>query len=85
VDALSPQPPRTRDELLAAADRLVAGLSPAKRETAREVVIDAVHRGHLPQRSRAFLDSATGSPLVGDVLTAMLGERGAEPLGPASP
>ena len=64
------------NSLLAEADRIVSALSPGRRESVREIVIDAMHRGHLPTGSRAFLDSATGSALVGDVLAAALSEAG---------
>jgi len=57
-------------ELVAEADRRVAALSPARRESVREIVVDAVHRGYLPENARRFLDTVTGSPLVAEVLEA---------------
>ena len=67
-----------RDDL-AAVDRLLAGLSPGKQEAVREIVVDAVNRGHLPNGNRRVLDAATGSPMVGDVLTRALAERAGAP------
>lgn len=58
------------DGVLAQIDRGIAALSPAKREAVREIVVDAVHRGHLPPRNRETLNTITGSTLAGDVLVA---------------
>jgi hypothetical protein len=69
-----------RSELLAEADRLLATLSPGRREAVREIVVDAVHRGALPMAGRAFLARATGSTFLGDVLGEAIAERAREEL-----
>jgi hypothetical protein len=66
-----------RRELLVEADRLVAALPAGRRESIREIVIDAMGRGMLTDSSRAFLHRATGSTFLGDVLAAALEERAA--------
>ena len=63
-----------RGTLLAEADRVVASLSPGKREAVREIVIDATRRGLVTASARRFLDTASGSSLLSDVLTAALVE-----------
>ncbi|GAA3209579.1 hypothetical protein GCM10017690_19190 [Microbacterium terregens] len=65
--------------LLAEVDRMIDLLSPAKRETVREIVVDAVHRGHLPPGNLRVLDSVTGSPLAGDTLSQALAESSPQP------
>lgn len=59
-----------KDGVIAQIDQGIAALSPAKREAVREIVVDAVHRGHLPSRNRETLNKITGSTLAGDVLVA---------------
>ena len=73
MDAV-PEPP-TREELLRRADRIVADLSPGRRESVREILINARNLGHLPADARSYLDGVTGSSFVGDVLAAALAER----------
>ncbi|MFB2600335.1 hypothetical protein ACEXQE_21290 [Herbiconiux sp. P17] len=63
-------------ELLAEADRIVASLSPGKRETVREIVVNALHRGFLDESARRFLLAATQSTFLADVLTEALAENG---------
>ena len=63
-----------RDDL-ATVDRLVAALTPGKQEMVREIVVDAVRRGHLPGGNRRVLDTMSGSPMMGDVLVQALAER----------
>ena len=57
---------------LSDADRLIASLPPAKKESVREIVIDAARRGHVSDSARRFLNAATGSSLVADVLAAAI-------------
>lgn len=64
-----------RRALLAEADRVVAGLSAGKRETVREIVIDATRRGFVSASARRFLDTASGTSLLADVLAAALSEQ----------
>ncbi|MFG6402589.1 hypothetical protein [Microbacterium sp. P04] len=61
-------------------DRLIGQLPAGRQEAVREIVVDATRRGFLPASNRRVLDSATGSPVVGDVLVAALAElaRGAQ-------
>ena len=54
--------------LLVEADRLVASLSPGRRETVRKIVHDAARRGSVSDGAQRFLRSATGSTLVAEVL-----------------
>jgi len=61
-------------ELLAEADRIVAALPPGRRESVREIVVDATRRGYLPDSGRSFLDRVTGSGLLSDVLAAGIAE-----------
>jgi hypothetical protein len=75
---------------LSEADRLIASLSPAKRESVREIVIDAARRGHVSDSARRFLNAATGSGLVADVLAAAIedfrsGPTQIEPAPPSRP
>jgi hypothetical protein len=70
-------------ELLAEADRMVAALSPGKRESVREIVVDALHRGYLMDSSRHFLDTVTGAGLVATVLAAGIAERHDDSIRPA--
>jgi len=72
-----------RSELLAEADRIVRGLPAGRRESVREIVIDAMRRGALPPTSRAFLDRATGSPFLSDVLSRAVEEHASAPDEPA--
>ncbi|MCS5497779.1 hypothetical protein NY547_11075 [Cnuibacter physcomitrellae] len=58
--------------LLARADEIVASLSPGKRETVREIVINSVHRGAVDPSARRFLTAASGGPELADILTAAL-------------
>jgi len=60
--------------LLTEADRVVATLSPGRRESVREIVVDATRRGSVTESARRFLDSATGSPLVAEVLARAVAE-----------
>jgi hypothetical protein len=60
--------------LLIEADRVVAALSPGKRESVREIVVDATRRGSVTGSARRFLDSVTGSPLVAEVLAQAVAE-----------
>jgi len=69
VDYLS-----AREALLREADRIIGGLSPGKRESVRELVVEARRAGRLSRNARAFLDRATGSAFVADLLEAMLAE-----------
>jgi len=62
--------------MIAEADRVVARLSPAKRETVREIVVDATRHGELSDRARHFIDVITGSTLVSQVLEAAIAESG---------
>ena len=71
-----------KSELLAEADRILAALSPGRREAVREIVVNAVHRGFLDERARGYLVAATQGPLLADVLTAALAEAAAERPGP---
>ena len=64
-----------RSELLIQADQIVAALSPGKRESVREIMVDAVKRGTLVESSRRFLELATGSSFVADVLAAGIAEQ----------
>jgi hypothetical protein len=66
-------------KLLADADRIVAQLSPGKRESVREIAIEASSRGVLSDRARLFLTSVTGSSLVADVLAAAVSETVVNP------
>ena len=61
-------------QLLTEADRVVATLPPGKRESVREIVVDATRRGSVSESARRFLDSATGSPLVAEVLARAVAE-----------
>ena len=61
-------------KLVAEADRVVARLSPGKRESVREIVINAANRGVLDDSARAFLDRVTGSSLVSEILVAVMAE-----------
>ena len=70
-------------ELLAEADRIVASLSPGRRESVREIVINAQHRGHLDESARRFLLAATGSAFLADVLSEALAETSVD--APAPP
>ena len=73
-------------ELLAEADRIVAGLSPGRREAVREVVINAQHRGFLDEGARRFLVAATQSTFLADVLAEALAEMPPEaPIAPNAP
>ena len=63
-------------KLFAEADRVVAQLSPGKRETVREIVVDAARHGALSDRARHFVDTITGSSLVSEVLEAAIAESG---------
>ncbi|GAA3555533.1 hypothetical protein GCM10022197_08370 [Microlunatus spumicola] len=65
--------------LVAEADRVVASLSPGRRESVREIVHDAARRGALSPSGRRFLDAATGSTLVADLLEAAVAESAAHP------
>jgi len=56
--------------MLAEADRVVASLSPGKRESVREIVVNTTSHGTLSEDARRFLDQVTGSPLVSGVLAA---------------
>ena len=60
--------------LLAEADRVVATLPPGKRESVREIVVDATRRGTVSESARRFLDSTTGSRLVAEVLARAIAE-----------
>lgn len=60
--------------LLAEADRVVARLSPGRRESVREIVVNATTRGELNESARRFLDRATGSAFVSNVLAAAIAE-----------
>ncbi|MFB2555309.1 hypothetical protein [Herbiconiux liangxiaofengii] len=71
-----------KKELLAEADRILASLSPGRREAVREIVVNAVHRGFLDERARGYLVAATRGPLLADVLTAALAEPPTEPSPP---
>jgi len=64
-------------EVLVSVDEMIASLSPGKQEAIREIVLDAVRRGRLPETNRRLLESATGSSHVGDVLSTALEERAA--------
>ena len=72
--------PSTRDTgvmdatVLAQADRIVAGLSAGKRESIREVIINAMNLGFVSDAAQRFLERATGSTVVGDVLVACVME-----------
>ena len=68
-----------RAEILAQADQIVASLAPGRREMVREIVHDATMRGYLTPSGRRFLDSATGSSLVADVLAEGIAESAAPP------
>ncbi|WP_382306962.1 hypothetical protein [Herbiconiux sp. UC225_62] len=59
-------------DLLAEADRIVAGLSAGKREAVREIVVNAVHHGSLDDGARRFLVAATQNTFLADVLTEAL-------------
>jgi len=61
-------------KLLAEADRVIGQLSPGKRESVREVVVNAANCGALDDRARTFLDRVTGSSLVSEVLLAVMAE-----------
>jgi hypothetical protein len=80
VTASSNEPARTnaptRDALLHEADRIVAGLSPGRRESVREIVINAEKLGQLSAGGRAYLIRVTGTPFVADLLEAVLAEPG---------
>lgn len=58
--------------MLAKADDIVASLSPAKRETVREIVINSVQRGEVVSSARRYLTAATGGPELADILSAAL-------------
>jgi len=60
--------------LLAEANRVIGQLSPGKRESVREVVVNAANRGALDDRARRFLDRVTGSSLVSELLVAVIAE-----------
>ncbi|MCS5720192.1 hypothetical protein N1027_18830 [Herbiconiux sp. CPCC 205763] len=66
-------------EVLAEADRIVATLSPGRREATREIVVNALHRGYLDDNARRFLIAATKSTFLADVLTEALSESLAPP------
>ena len=59
--------------LLAEADRIVSSLSPGKRETVREIVVDATQRGGLNASARRYLETVSGSAFLADVLVEALG------------
>ena len=59
---------------LVEADRLVASLSPGRREAVREIVHDAARRRTVSTSARRYLDAATGSALVADVLESAIAE-----------
>ncbi|MCS5713036.1 hypothetical protein NVV95_00565 [Herbiconiux sp. CPCC 205716] len=76
-----------RHELLVEADAIVGALSPARREAVRELVINVTRRGVLDDRARSFLDRASGTTLLGEVLAQALIEtvgRSAALEGPAT-
>lgn len=58
---------------LAEADRIVSTLSLGKREAVREIIVEATHRGALSVSARRYLDTATGSAFVAEVLAEALG------------
>jgi hypothetical protein len=64
--------PRAERDLIVEADRIVARLSPGKRESVREIVIDAVRRGRLTPGGRLFIERVTETSLVADLLEAEL-------------
>jgi len=64
----------TNHTLLAEADRIIAGLSAGKRESIREVVINAMNLGALSDSAHRYLDRTTGSPAVGDLLVICLAQ-----------
>ena len=59
-------------ELLARADRMVAALSPARRETVREIVVNAIHRGSVDPSAKRYLDTVSGGEDLSDILTRAL-------------
>lgn len=63
-----------RQQLLVAADLIVARLAPGKRESVREILVNAKRRGFLSGSGRQYLDRVTGSSFVGDLLVAILAE-----------
>jgi len=65
-------------KLLAEADRIVGQLSPGKRESVREVVVNASDRGILSEGARQFIDRVTRSSLVSEVLAAAIEESAYE-------
>ncbi len=67
--------------LLTEADRIVAALSPGKRESVREIVLDAIRRGLVTTSGRGFLDAATGSGLLADILAQAVAEEQNGPIG----
>lgn len=60
--------------LLAQADQIIKALSPCRRESIREVVVDGIRRGYVSSASRAYLDRVTGSAAVGEVLVRAVAE-----------
>ena len=62
-------------ELLEQVDRVLAALSPERREAVREIVVDAVHRGALTPTGRAFIARVSGSSFLADVLSDALTEQ----------
>ena len=72
-------------ELLIEADRIVAGLTPGKQEAVREIMVEAKRRGFLDGGARQFLNRATQSSLVGDVLAQALAETAVAPEATAAP
>jgi len=66
-------------KLLAEAGRIVGELSPGKRETVREITIDASNRGSLTESSRQLLHRMTGSSIVAEVISAAIDRADAAP------
>ena len=56
------------------ADHIIAGLSAGKRESVREVVINAMNLGALSDSAHRYLERTTGSRAVGDLLVICLAE-----------
>ena len=70
--------------LLVKADRVIASLPPGKRESIREILVDARNHGVLSDHARLFLNRVTGSGFVADVLAvALAGASSLEVVPPA--
>ncbi len=57
---------------------MVAALPPGKRESVREIVLDAARRAYLTTSGRLFLDAATGAPRLAEILAQAIAEAPGE-------